>query len=186
MNQIFISSHKSDVDISRVSLEACQKCFGKVNSFQLVLWGQYSWDPTACSSPKISVKTVGTKPELIVMDLVICWTIRCLSSKTIQWMASTCTSVVNVFGQPYWRLSFVLSLPFLNSTFHFFRVTWKGESTASICIMSSDFLGCHTFLFKLICLLRLLFYPFLDLLHIFHLCMVLCSWEIKTNLNLFF
>ena len=65
-----------------------------------MLWHQLSWNPFCIqfAHPKISVKTMWTKPELMHMDLPICLTLRCLSSKTIQWMASTCLSIGNVFG----------------------------------------------------------------------------------------
>ena len=47
--------------------------------------------------PKIRVKRMWTKPELMLVDFTICWTVRHLSSKTIWWMAWTYSSMVKIF-----------------------------------------------------------------------------------------
>ena len=66
-------------------------------------------------------KTMWTEPELICWDLAIRWTIIRLLSKTIRWMASTCSSMVKVFGRLERKSSSTLSL---NSASHFTLVGW--------------------------------------------------------------
>ena len=69
---------------------------------------------------KILVKTGLTETEVITMDLAICSTARRLSYKTIQWMATTCSSVVEIFEQPDQESTSVLSLSWSNSATNFF------------------------------------------------------------------
>ena len=90
---------------------------------------------------KISVKTIWTKLEVIPMDLDIYSTVRCDSFKKTRWMASTCSSIVDIVWRPS-RKSFVQSLLRLKSTTCFFTVTFEEESTAST-------LRCNTFILQI-------------------------------------
>ncbi len=56
-------------------------------------------------------------------------------------MTSTCSSVVEILGQPDPGLSSVLSLSDLNYAAQSFTVKWEGESLAGICIMSTGARG---------------------------------------------
>ena len=107
------------------------------------------------------------------MDLAIFWTVRCLSTKTIRWMASTCSSVVEVFGWPDQESSSVLSLPHLNST----------ALNKFLFYVLIDFLRCHTFL---VWQLGPLFCWFIDLSHTFHISMGFNCTEIKTEIGISF
>ena len=70
INQGFIFSYKTAVEILRVSLEASQKCLRNINVFQLMLWRQHLWDPSywQLAQAKISVKTVWSKSDLSFVD----------------------------------------------------------------------------------------------------------------------
>ena len=94
---------------------------------------------------KISVKIVCTESEQILMDLAIYLTVRCLPSKTIQWISSNCLSVVGVFRRPDWKSPSALSLPRLNSPTYFLTVIEAFSKYLYYVLM--EVLGCHTFLF---------------------------------------
>ena len=86
---------------------------------------------------KISVKTEQTELKLMHMDQAIRRIVRLLSSKTRQWKASTCSSVIEVWGYPGRGSSSVLTLLRLNSSVKFFGFIRKERSSASICTMST-------------------------------------------------
>ena len=118
VNSRWILSFKPAKELIRVSLKACQKCPGNIDFFSL------------CSDisnlqthliPKVSVTSVWTEPELMLIYLAICLTVKRLSSKIIRWMASTSSSGVEVFGRPE-EDSFVLFLAHLHSAAYFLYV----------------------------------------------------------------
>ena len=100
-------------------------------------------------------------------------------TKTIEWMASTCSSVVKVFVWPDWRWS-LLSLPCLKSYSPLLHSCIGMRVLRNYLYhLHMDFFECHTFLFYEC---SGLFCPFLDLSHIFQLYMGFSSTDIKTEI----
>ena len=79
------------------------------------------WTHLADSLPIPTIwKILWTEAELIPMNSAICLALRRHSSKIIQWMASTYSSMLQVFEQPDWWISSMLFLP-----------AWIQQSTSS-------------------------------------------------------
>lgn len=131
--------------------------------------------------PNISIKTVWTEPELMHIDLSIYWTLRRLSSRSIRWIASTCSPVVEAFGGPDRLSSSVLSLHQLNST-----VQHDGpQQVSTACPRGFPWVSYLSSADNL-WLLGPLCCPFLDLSHASQLYMGFTCAEIKTkNLIIF-
>ena len=96
-------------------------------------WYGYTTLGTSCW--QISVKTVWIEPKLMQMDLGFCWTVRRPPSKGR--IASTCSSVFEVFWRPDRGTYSALSLAQINFSTYFFTVAWERETWTSICAMSS-------------------------------------------------
>ena len=120
------------------------------------------------------------------MDIIMRWTFRRLSSKTIRWKAPTCSPMVVFFVQLNRGSYSMIYLTRLNSTAHYFIVSLERDYSESFCTISSwvSFALIHSFWITIITAQATAWSIFVhvNLSNSFHFNMDLTCPEIKTEI----